>query len=278
MSVLSTYKKTGPTAATNFVLCELLIVGGGGSSSTPDVNSTTGGGGGGQVKFFYNIEVPKGVSQTITVGAGGNSSNFGAITAGAGYNGASSSAAAGGSGGIKTDRGGGGGGSLYPSNNKRAEGKGGGATYIEELTNVQSLDSVYSRFVSGGYDGVAAVVNGYSGAGGGAGENAIDTGNTPTGGAGYISGITNTITEYGKGGSGLKSTSSNDASPGAINTGNGASGAGYSGLGASGGSGIVIVAYPNTYAAPTLITGTYTSPTRSGFRVYSFTGSGSITL
>jgi hypothetical protein len=41
----------------------------------------------------------------------------------------------------------------------------------------------------------------------------------------------------------------------------------------------VIIAYPNTYPAPTSITGlTYSEPTRSGYRVYQFTaGTGTIT-
>jgi hypothetical protein len=42
---------------------------------------------------------------------------------------------------------------------------------------------------------------------------------------------------------------------------------------------VVIIAYPNSYPAPTTISGlTYDQPTRSGYRVYRFTaGSGTIT-
>jgi hypothetical protein len=39
----------------------------------------------------------------------------------------------------------------------------------------------------------------------------------------------------------------------------------------------VVVAIPTTFPAPTTVTGTYTTPTRSGYNVYQFTGSGSIT-
>jgi hypothetical protein len=49
--------------------------------------------------------------------------------------------------------------------------------------------------------------------------------------------------------------------------------------GGNGGSGVVIIAYPNTYAAITSISGglTYDQPTRSGYRVYRFTnGTGTI--
>jgi hypothetical protein len=52
-------------------------------------------------------------------------------------------------------------------------------------------------------------------------------------------------------------------------------------VGGNGGSGVVILAYPNTYPAITTIPGTltYDQPTRSGYRVYRFTsGSGTITL
>jgi hypothetical protein len=50
--------------------------------------------------------------------------------------------------------------------------------------------------------------------------------------------------------------------------------------GANGGSGVVIIAYPDTFAAPTAISGglVYDQPTRSGYRVYRFTsGTGTIT-
>jgi hypothetical protein len=43
----------------------------------------------------------------------------------------------------------------------------------------------------------------------------------------------------------------------------------------------VVIAYPDTYPAPTAISGglTYTQPTRSGYRVYRFTaGTGTITF
>jgi hypothetical protein len=47
----------------------------------------------------------------------------------------------------------------------------------------------------------------------------------------------------------------------------------------TGGSGVVIIAYPDTFPAITTISGlTYDQPTRSGYRVYRFTvGTGTIT-
>jgi hypothetical protein len=51
--------------------------------------------------------------------------------------------------------------------------------------------------------------------------------------------------------------------------------------GGNGGSGIVILAYADTYPALTSIGGSlvYSQPTRAGFRVYQFTaGTGTVTL
>jgi hypothetical protein len=51
--------------------------------------------------------------------------------------------------------------------------------------------------------------------------------------------------------------------------------------GGGGGSGVVIIAYPNTFPALTSIGGTlvYDEPSRSGYRVYRFTaGTGTVTI
>jgi len=66
-------------------------------------------------------------------------------------------------------------------------------------------------------------------------------------------------------------------SPGTTNLGGGGGGGAYTGsngAGASGGSGVVIIAYPNTYLPLSSISGglSYDQPTRSGYRVYRFTG------
>jgi hypothetical protein len=61
------------------------------------------------------------------------------------------------------------------------------------------------------------------------------------------------------------------------NTGSGGGG-GDNTDGGNGGSGVVIIAYPDKYPAPAAISGTYNSPTRTGYRVYRFTGSGSVTF
>jgi hypothetical protein len=48
--------------------------------------------------------------------------------------------------------------------------------------------------------------------------------------------------------------------------------------GGNGGSGIIIIAYPDTYKAATLTNLTYTEPTRSGYRVYQITASSAGTI
>jgi hypothetical protein len=63
--------------------------------------------------------------------------------------------------------------------------------------------------------------------------------------------------------------------------GGGGAGALTNASGFRGGSGVVIIAYPDTYPAITTIAPglTYDQPTRSGYRVYRFTaGTGTITF
>jgi hypothetical protein len=50
------------------------------------------------------------------------------------------------------------------------------------------------------------------------------------------------------------------------------------GASGAGGSGVVIIRYPDTFAAATATTGSPTITVAGGYRVYKFTGSGSITL
>jgi hypothetical protein len=50
------------------------------------------------------------------------------------------------------------------------------------------------------------------------------------------------------------------------------------GTGGTGGSGVVIIRYPDTYKLATSTTGSPTVTTAGGFRVYVWTASGSITF
>jgi hypothetical protein len=50
------------------------------------------------------------------------------------------------------------------------------------------------------------------------------------------------------------------------------------GNGANGGSGIVVIAFPDSFPAATLSGLTYTEPSRAGYRVYRITASASGTI
>jgi hypothetical protein len=68
------------------------------------------------------------------------------------------------------------------------------------------------------------------------------------------------------------------ATAGTINTGGGGGGSGYSadwGTGGAGGSGVVIIKYSDAFDSAT-VTGSPTITVSGGFRIYTFTGTGSI--
>jgi hypothetical protein len=67
---------------------------------------------------------------------------------------------------------------------------------------------------------------------------------------------------------------------GTVNTGGGGGGAGgdtYQ-VGGNGGSGVVIIRYPSNYADAASTTGSPTFTNTGGYKIYKFTGSGSITF
>ena len=82
----------------------------------------------------------------------------------------------------------------------------------------------------------------------------------------------------GAGGGGDGSTGAGVA--GTINTGGGGGGGGTTstGPGGAGGSGIVIVRYADSYSAATSVTGSPTVTVTGGYRIYTWTSSGSITF
>ncbi len=125
--------------------------------------------------------------------------------------------------------------------------------------------------------------------GGGAGGGA--NGSIVNGGNGYLSSISGTSTYYAGGGSSYNAITTgtaglggggtfNCSSPGSgvANTGGGGGGACSSAVASIGGSGVVIIRYPNTYADAVSVTGAYTFTNTGGYKIYSWTGSGSITF
>ena len=239
-----------------------------------------GGGGGGGGLLQGSVPVTAGTSYTVTVGSGGTASSVTFTNGGSGLNSIFGNiSATGGAGGISyassviTTGGSGGGGSVYINKTQgiTGQGNGGGA---------------------GGLNGIAGE-NQYAGGGGGAGTSGLDgvRGGSPynyggNGGAGIASAISGTVTAYagggggagnnglgvgGVGGGGAANTTSN-ATAGTANTGGGGGGqllSPSSGTPTSGagGSGIVIVSYPDIYAGAASTTGSPTVGT---------SGSGSI--
>ena len=268
---------------------EYLIVGGGGGGSGPH-----GGGGGAGGVLSGLTSLLAGATSSISIGTGGYGSSQGYL----GSNGLSTTA-------LSLIAGGGGGaGRGYSSTGSAANGlagdaangSGGGAG----STAVGGSGNGAGN--SGGNGNSSSPGSGGGGGGAGApGANGFGSGSQgATGGAGGIgiqSSITGTATYYagggggggwttngaagGLGGGGRGGNPSENGTDGTANTGGGG-GAGGDGssVGARGGSGVVVLAYPNTYPALTVPgTLTYDTPTRSGYRVYRFTaGSGIITF
>jgi hypothetical protein len=259
---------------------EILVVAGGGSGGY----GASGGGGAGGLYYNATLGVNTAITYSITVGAGGpaaggtlgnngSNSNFGSITAiGGGYGGAGAdtslswNGANGGSGGGGGAKGGTRGFAQQPSSASGGFGNNGGA-------------SSSSDWAAGGGGGAGAAGDPFSGSAGG------------NGGIGLQYGITGTTTYYagggggaGDGGKGLGGAGgggdggprdASNGSPASPNTGGGGGGSrGGGSISGAGGSGVVIIAYPDTYAALSVISAglTYTQPTRSGYRVYCFTG------
>ena len=235
----------------------LLIAGGGGCS--------LGGGGAGGYREFTGTSVTTGTEYTITVGAGGaGTGNINSYYPGKGVN----SSAFG-----QSATGGGKGQGIYAAG--EAGGSGGGAG----SSNGGQVYAAGGSGNEGGYspvEGYNGANNTYSEAGGGGG--AGSAGFPTIGGAGRASSITGTSVTRARGGYVNNSQGASGA-----NTGNGGSynGSIFAADGVnSGGSGVVIIAYPSAFLPATATTGspTYSSVSRSGYHVYTFTASGSITF
>jgi len=278
------------------LLAEILVIGGGGSGSTG--NGGSGGGGAGGLVYSSSYALLSG-TKSITIGQGGASASTGAtgsngantilgdITAFGGGAGKGWTAGQGSSGG---SGGGGGSGTGY--------GAGGGATTQTSPSGATG----YGNIGGTGNPGSNPYSGGGGGGAGGAGGNATASTSVANGGVGLAYSITGTSVYYaGGGGSGTEEGSYTSSGlggnggggrggylntpgvSGTANTGGGGGGGGYpqaAYASGAGGSGVVIIAYPNTFAVPTISGGlTYDQPTRSGYRVYRFTaGSGTVTF
>ena len=279
--------------------------GGGGGRITYGAFTSSGGGGAGGVLTSYATLAPG--TYTVTVGTGGAGGTIG----GSGGDGNSSSITGAKISPIST-YGGGGGGSPNQSigGEGRPGGSGGGVGPANSYNSgTPAGKGVYpgSSYVSAtrqGYDGGGEGPNSYGGGGGGGaggagqpnpGSSGAATINGGQGGVGILSTITGTSTYYGGGGGGGAVTgyggnggqggggrggdaNSVNGYAGTTNTGGGGGGSLSNGLGGAGGSGIVVIRYPDTSAAATSTTGSPTYTVAGGYRVYTFTSSGTITL
>jgi hypothetical protein len=263
---------------------EYLVIAGGGGGG--DAYGAGGGAGGYLSGTFTDVNTK---TYSFTIGAGGGldtsgsnssaaSSGITTITSiGGGFGGKYATPANGGSGGSggggasgSTVIGAGGAGTVGPP---RQGYNGGGAAQT-------------GGYASGGGGGAGATGGTVSGTGssigggaGGTGLNWLGLGTFYAGGGGgwgYDAGGGGGAGGAGGGGRGESYPSGTASTAGTVNTGGG--GGGDSSTGKAGGSGVVIIRYPDSNPAATSTTGSPTITVAGGYRVYQFTGSGSITF
>lgn len=265
---------------------ETLVVAGGAGGG-----GWGGGGGAGGLIYDASYTVASGSSYTVTVGAGGIAGT-GVYTAGGDGNYSRL--------GTMTAVGGGGGGYYngFPGRFGGSGGGGGGA----ESTVQQGGYGIIGQGNAGGTGGARSTY--YMGHGGGGGAGAVGTNYSGyqggTGGVGLAYSISGISTYYagggggespnetggyaggagglGGGGAGGTYTGSVSAISGTSNTGGGGGGSAYTGQIGAGGSGIVIIRYLDTYLPASATTGSPIYTVANGYRVYKFTGSGTITF
>jgi hypothetical protein len=256
---------------------EYLVVAGGGGGS----GGTAGGGGAGGMRTG-TLSVTSGISYTVTVGGGGNGGNVGT-------NGANSVFAS------ITSTGGGRGSTSNPATAASSGGSGGGGAYYPGYGNNGGASGTAGEGNSGG----AQIIGDGNSSGGGGGGGAGGAGGSPNGGAGASSSITGVSLAYagggggarydgggfasGTGGSGVGGNGSQGAAGAGMAERGGGGGGGWfysGGVGGGGGSGVVVIAYPSSFPVAVSVTGSPTvdTTTRAGYRVYRWTGSGSITF
>ena len=262
----------------------LVVAGGGGGQSYSGGggggyrNSVSGELSGGNGSAESTLSITAGSQISVQIGAGGtgraqgSNSVFGTITAiGGGY----------------------GGGYTYNGNPVGGSGgSGGGGGFDDGSGGVGAGGAGTANQGFNGGNGAGGYLGGGGGGAGGTGGNA---GGPPHGGVGRTSAITGssvgraggggggspsfTSTTIGTnsfgGGSGGTSTTSMPTN-GTVNTGGGGGGGRDQGM--TGGSGVVILRYPDTFALATSTTGSPTVTNPTGYRVYTFTASGSITF
>jgi hypothetical protein len=267
----------GAAAPTAPPTVEYLVIAGGGGGGFSN-GAGGGGGGAGGYRTATGFAVAAGTPLTVTVGAGGPvSSNgfdsvFSSITSIAGGAGVGSGIGnSGGSGGGASGNGGTGG--PGTSGQGFAGGNGGSGGY-----------QAGGGGGSGGVGEVGSGAGGTVGSAGGLGTASSITGSPVTyasGGGGASFAVAAAARTPGGGGKGAQSITSPTAGVDAdANTGGGGGGGWTVGTtyATLGGSGLVVIRYADSYAAATSTTGSPTITVAGGYRVYKWTGNGSITF
>jgi hypothetical protein len=239
---------------------EVLVVAGGASGARSEINGAGGGGAGGYLEGTFSVSI--GSTYTVTVGAGGAAR----VSAANGASGSNSVFA------TATALGGGGGG-IYAAVSGGSGGGGGNNEAGGAATQTSS-----GGLTGFGNAGAASGDGGWGGGGGGAGGAGGLTGALSpirrNAGVGKSSSITGSSVTYSTGGT---YPNTGTAINGTANTGDGGSGH-YQATSGAGGSGVVVLRYPTTFLPASSVTGTPIVTEVSGFRIYRFTGSGSITF
>ena len=254
---------------------DYLVVAGGAGASTSDGYS--GGGGAGGMLTGTSLSVSGATTYNVVVGSGGAVSTFPTYYTGGNSSFSSVTAI-------------GGGPSFYfnSSTLPPAGGSGGGGGYAQPSSSGQGT-------AGQGNNGGFGVNNGGAAGGGGGGKNAAgvnaapSTGTGGAGGAGAASSYSGASVTYAGGGGGGGGTAggaggsggggagtgSGTATAGTANTGGGGGGRGAGGTPNTGGSGVVIIRYGNSYP-DAFTTGSPSFTNSGGFKIYRFTGTGSI--
>ena len=308
----SAFPTVGPVAIVQPpTTIQYLVVAGGGSGTGGDIgNAVPGGAGGaGGVVSQTTFNISASTLYTITVGAGGTYVPTNGAASQLANPGNDSSINS-----LVVAKGGGGGGYYRAGGTGGSGGSGGYNGSAAGTSNQSSAGTIPAGATGYGNPGVAGPgLAGGSGGGGGAGAAGTALAGT-SGSAGGV-GITSTIitttqaTTYsigevvstsvyfagggggggnyggggtfgtgGSGGGGKGGTTSLAAVSGLPNTGGGGGSAPSTLAGGSGGSGVVIIKYADTYAAASSTTGSPTIIVSSGYRIYIWTGNGSITF
>jgi len=267
----------GAAAPTAPPTVEYLVIAGGGGGGFSN-GAGGGGGGAGGYRTATGFAVTAGTPLTVTVGAGGAvsangvDSVFSSITSiGGGVGSGAGSAQVGGSGG------GGNGNGAAAAAGTAGQGFAGGGPG----------SGGYNAGGGGGSGGAGEVgsgVGGTVGSAGGAGTASSITGSSVTyasGGGGASFSVPAAARTAGGGGQGARSFGTPTAGVDAdANTGGGGGGGWTVGTtyATLGGSGFVVIRYADSYAAATSTTGSPTITVAGGYRVYQWTGNGSITF